>query len=107
MTVTFFSIRLKASYGLLCINFFPEKMNLMFSYTEQQHVETNLKANVAGISLIFSFHDEDELHTSDLSCYQEKIDSYLHFLDLECSNIQLKLQVEILTIYIVLFLYQF
>ncbi|KAK4784612.1 hypothetical protein SAY86_018980 [Trapa natans] len=61
--------------------------------SEQQHVQTNLKATVAGISLILSFHDEDELHSSDLRCNQEKVDSYLHFLVLECYNIHLQLQV--------------
>ncbi|OWM79230.1 hypothetical protein CDL15_Pgr003402 [Punica granatum] len=61
--------------------------------SEQQHVETNLNTAVAGISLIFSFHDEDELHTSGLHCYQEKIDSYLHYIVLDSSDIHLALQV--------------
>uniref|UniRef100_A0A5B6ZZ23 Autophagy-related protein 2 n=1 Tax=Davidia involucrata TaxID=16924 RepID=A0A5B6ZZ23_DAVIN len=61
--------------------------------TEQQHVETNLKATVAGISFFFSFLDEDQKHLSDLKGDQMNVGSNVHYLGAKCKDMLLVLQV--------------
>ncbi|KAL3515269.1 hypothetical protein ACH5RR_022171 [Cinchona calisaya] len=59
----------------------------------QQHVETNFKVTVARISVLFSFFDEEPVH----SCYgrenQAKAGSYVHYLDVKFRDLLLVLQV--------------
>ncbi|XP_043709640.1 autophagy-related protein 2 [Telopea speciosissima] len=52
--------------------------------TDQKHVETNLKATVAGISLILSFHGEEQKHECDHKS--------LHYLGAKCGDVDLFLQ---------------
>lgn len=42
--------------------------------SEQQHVETNLKANVAGISIMFSFHDGDQKQSYEQIDFGSNVD---------------------------------
>ncbi|KAF8405048.1 hypothetical protein HHK36_009945 [Tetracentron sinense] len=48
--------------------------------SEQQHVETNLKATVAGISVVFSFHNEDQKHSCDLKGDHTNLGLNAHYL---------------------------
>jgi hypothetical protein len=57
--------------------------------TEQQHVETSVKATFAEISVVLSFHDEDQKHL----CKPEVDQVNVHYLGAECSGIVLLLQV--------------
>ncbi|KAM1790718.1 hypothetical protein ACFX12_034755 [Malus domestica] len=56
---------------------------------EQQHVETNLKAALAGISVVFSFQDEKQTHF----CDNKGVDSDVLYLGAECRDILLVTQV--------------
>ncbi|XP_059647781.1 autophagy-related protein 2 isoform X2 [Cornus florida] len=58
----------------------------------QQHVETNLKATVAGISVLFSFFDEDQKHC-DLNGDQMNIGSEVHYLRSEFQDMFFVLKV--------------
>ncbi|GLT37479.1 hypothetical protein SLA2020_117940 [Shorea laevis] len=60
--------------------------------SEQQHVQTNLKATFARISIIFSLHDEDWNHMNDQNG-QIHVGSNVHFLEAECSDFFLAMQV--------------
>ncbi|XVF01245.1 hypothetical protein REPUB_Repub04eG0071400 [Reevesia pubescens] len=57
--------------------------------SEQQHVQTNLKATFAEISTVLSFHDEDQDHLCDLI----NISSNIHCLGIECRGTSLLVQV--------------
>lgn len=57
--------------------------------TEQQHVETIVKAAFAEISIILSFHDEAQKHLCDPEGDQVNV----HYLGAECRHIILHLQV--------------
>ncbi|KHG30101.1 Autophagy-related protein 2 [Gossypium arboreum] len=57
--------------------------------SEQQHVQTNLKAAFAGISIVLSFHDEDLDHLCDLI----DLNSNIHYLGIECRDISVRMQV--------------
>ncbi|XVF67592.1 hypothetical protein PTKIN_Ptkin10aG0133500 [Pterospermum kingtungense] len=61
--------------------------------SEQQHVETNLKAAFAGISIVLSFHDEDQDHLYDLNGDVIKNSSDIHYLGIDCRDISLLVQV--------------
>ncbi|KAA8545884.1 hypothetical protein F0562_020665 [Nyssa sinensis] len=61
--------------------------------TEQQHVETNLKATFAGISVFFSFLDEERKHLSDLKGDQMNVGSNVHYLGAKCKDMLLVLKV--------------
>ncbi|PPD78601.1 hypothetical protein GOBAR_DD24471 [Gossypium barbadense] len=61
---------------------------LVLTY-EQQHVQTNLKAAFAGISIVLSFHDED----LDLLCDLIDLSSNIHYLGIECRDISVLVQV--------------
>ncbi|KAK9286731.1 hypothetical protein L1049_015134 [Liquidambar formosana] len=61
--------------------------------SEQQHVETNLKAIVAGISVVFSFCDEDQKHLCDLKDDQINNGTNGHYLVAECRDMLFVLQV--------------
>ncbi|XP_042482535.1 autophagy-related protein 2 [Macadamia integrifolia] len=52
--------------------------------TDQKHVETNLKATVSGISIILSFHDEEQ----KCGCDRKS----LHYLGGKCGDVILVLQ---------------
>ena len=54
--------------------------------TEQQHVETNLKATIAGISIVFAFHDENQRHSCDLGGAQANVGSNVRYLGAECRD---------------------
>ncbi|XWS54815.1 hypothetical protein CRYUN_Cryun10bG0121600 [Craigia yunnanensis] len=61
--------------------------------SEQQHVETNLKAAFAGISIVLSFHDEDQDQLYDLNGGVINSNSNIHYLGIECRDISLLVQV--------------
>ncbi|XP_034681405.1 autophagy-related protein 2 isoform X10 [Vitis riparia] len=61
--------------------------------TEQQHVETNLKATIAGISVVFAFHDENQRHSCDLGGAQANVGLNVHYLGAECRDMLFILQV--------------
>lgn len=57
--------------------------------SEQQHVQTNLKATFAGVSVLFSFYDEDQKD----SCDWTNVGSNFHYVGAECRDISLVVQV--------------
>lgn len=57
--------------------------------SEQQHVETNLKATLAGISVVFSFQNENQTHF----CDTKGAHSAVLYLGAECRDILLVTQV--------------
>ncbi|KAK6241046.1 Atg2/VPS13 [Theobroma cacao] len=61
--------------------------------SEQQHVLTNLKAAIAGVSIVLSFHDEVWDRLSNLNGDQINISSNIHYLGMECRDISLVVQV--------------
>lgn len=61
--------------------------------SEQQHVQTNLRATFAGISIIISFHDEDQKHLNDENGDRVHVGSNVHYLGAECSDISIVMQV--------------
>ncbi|XP_028070752.1 autophagy-related protein 2 isoform X1 [Camellia sinensis] len=61
--------------------------------SEQHHVETNLKATFAGISVLFSFLDGDLQHSCDLKGDQTNVGSYAHYLAAKFQDMLLVLQV--------------
>ena len=61
--------------------------------TEQQYVETNLKATIAGISIVFAFHDENQRHSCDLGGAQANVGSNVHYLGAGCRDMLFILQV--------------
>ncbi|KAK6916462.1 Autophagy-related protein 2/VPS13, C-terminal [Dillenia turbinata] len=60
---------------------------------EQQHVETNFKSTIAGISVLFSLNDEDTRPAHDLKNEKINICSSVHYLTAECQHILLVLEV--------------
>ncbi|GAV66348.1 ATG_C domain-containing protein/Chorein_N domain-containing protein [Cephalotus follicularis] len=61
--------------------------------SEQQHVQTNLRATVASISVLFSFHDEDKKQLYDLKDNEINVCSDAHYLVAELRDIDVALQV--------------
>ncbi|XP_062091472.1 autophagy-related protein 2 [Humulus lupulus] len=61
--------------------------------SEQQHIETNLKANFAGVSVFLSFQDEDQKVIFRSKGDQINADSYIPYLGAECRDILLSMQV--------------
>ncbi|KAI9181365.1 hypothetical protein LWI28_014271 [Acer negundo] len=61
--------------------------------SEQQHVQTNLRANFAGISIVLSFYDEDQKHLYELKGHQISDGSHVHYLGAQCRDIILGMQV--------------
>ncbi|KAJ0076917.1 hypothetical protein Patl1_36151 [Pistacia atlantica] len=61
--------------------------------SEQQHVQTNLKAVFAGVYIVLSFHDEDEKQSYDGKGDQINVESHIHCLGAECRDISLVVQV--------------
>ncbi|PON69112.1 Autophagy-related protein [Parasponia andersonii] len=61
--------------------------------SEQQHIETNLKANFAGVSVFLSFQDEDQKLMFQSKGDQINAGSYIPFLGAECRDILLSMQV--------------
>ncbi|KAM6540733.1 hypothetical protein CsatB_005180 [Cannabis sativa] len=59
--------------------------------SEQQHIETNVKANFAGVSVFLSFQDEDKKFM--FKGYQINSGSYIPYLGAECRDILLSMQV--------------
>lgn len=68
-------------------------------YTEQQHVETNLKATFAGISVFLSFKDEKKTSLFD-NGEQIRAAPFVPYIGAECRDIHLVVQVMILTGYL-------
>ncbi|KAL6963999.1 hypothetical protein U1Q18_035005 [Sarracenia purpurea var. burkii] len=60
---------------------------------DQQLVETNLKATVAAISVLFSLLDGDRKHSCDLKGDWTDVDSYAHYLGARIQNMHLILQI--------------
>lgn len=76
---------------------FKTMMFLPFhSSPEQQHVETNVKAAIAGISVVFAFHDENQRHSCDQCGDQANVGSYVHYLGAECRDMLFSSQVIIM-----------
>lgn len=63
------------------------------SFTEQQHVETNLKANFAGVSVFLFFQDEDQKFMLETKGDQTNSGSHVTYLGAECQDIFLYVQV--------------
>ncbi|KAL5788358.1 hypothetical protein ACOSP7_005307 [Xanthoceras sorbifolium] len=61
--------------------------------SEQQHVQTSLRASFAGISIVFSFYDEDQKHLYELKGDQISVGPRVHYLGAECRDIILVVQV--------------
>ncbi|XP_048128859.1 autophagy-related protein 2 isoform X2 [Rhodamnia argentea] len=61
--------------------------------SEQQHIETNLRVSIAGMSLMFSLHDEDDGNFPELNDDEENIGFDYHCLGAECRDISLMLQI--------------
>lgn len=61
--------------------------------SEQQHVETNVGVSIAGMSLMFSLHDEDEGNFQELGNDLEKVGFDYHCLGAECRNVSLMVQI--------------
>ncbi|OMO74070.1 hypothetical protein CCACVL1_16949 [Corchorus capsularis] len=61
--------------------------------SEQQHVQTNLRASFAGVSIMLSFHDEVWDHLCDLNGDKINTSSDIHYLGIECRDISLVVQV--------------
>ncbi|XP_023532824.1 autophagy-related protein 2 isoform X1 [Cucurbita pepo subsp. pepo] len=61
--------------------------------TELQPVETNLRATISGISVVISFHDDNQHHSTDPEKVQIKTDSEVHFVAAKFSDIHLLMQV--------------
>ncbi|KAF8013693.1 hypothetical protein BT93_I1529 [Corymbia citriodora subsp. variegata] len=61
--------------------------------SEQQHVETNLRVSIAGMSLMFSLHDEDEGNFQESNNDQENVGFDYHCLGAECRDISLMVQI--------------
>ncbi|KAJ6403537.1 hypothetical protein OIU84_015448 [Salix udensis] len=61
--------------------------------SEDQHVQTNLKATLAGISILLSFQDDDKEDLYDQKSDQNTVDFVVHCLGAECKDIFVVLQV--------------
>lgn len=61
--------------------------------TEQPDVETNLKATIAGISVVFAFDDENPRQSRDLGGAQANVGSDVHYLGAECRDMLFVLEV--------------
>ncbi|KNA21721.1 hypothetical protein SOVF_040860 [Spinacia oleracea] len=61
--------------------------------TEQQHVQTNLKITLVGLSTILALSDEDQLIQHKPADEQVGTDFDVHHLDLRCQDILLDIQV--------------
>lgn len=79
---------------------------MLFSLcAEQQHIEANLKAAVAGVYIMMYFHDEEEPCFCDLNLNKGTINSAdVHYVATECRDILFDMQVtELLSLYLFLF----
>lgn len=63
------------------------------TWTEQQLVETNLKATLAGISVLFSLLDGDHEHSCDVESVGTNVGSRAHYLGAKFEDMVLVLQV--------------
>ncbi|XP_024029007.1 autophagy-related protein 2 [Morus notabilis] len=61
--------------------------------SEQQHVETNLKANFSGVSVFLSFQDEDQKFMFHADGDRTSAGLYVPYLGVECQDILLIVQV--------------
>ncbi|KAJ6936770.1 hypothetical protein NC652_011455 [Populus alba x Populus x berolinensis] len=61
--------------------------------SEDQHVQTNLKATLAGISILLSFQDDDQEDLYGQKSDQNTVDLEVHCLGAECKDIFVVLQV--------------
>ncbi|XP_020210113.1 autophagy-related protein 2 [Cajanus cajan] len=59
---------------------------------EQQHMETNLRATFAGISVVLSFCDDEQNHYSEPEIGQ-KVGLQIDYLGVECNDIVIALQI--------------
>ncbi|XP_021672427.2 autophagy-related protein 2 isoform X2 [Hevea brasiliensis] len=60
---------------------------------EQQHVQTNLQVNLAGISIILSFKDEDQEYLYGSKGDQSSNGLHVHYMVAECKDIYVALQI--------------
>nr|DAD41239.1 TPA_asm: hypothetical protein HUJ06_015562 [Nelumbo nucifera] len=61
--------------------------------SEQQHVETNLKATIAGVSVVLSLHDEYQKHSCNLMSDDATFVENIHYLNMKCLDLLLVLQI--------------
>ncbi|XP_022149292.1 autophagy-related protein 2 isoform X2 [Momordica charantia] len=61
--------------------------------TELQHVETNLRATISGVSIVLSFLDDNQYHFTDPKKVQINADSAVHFVAAKFSDVHLLMQV--------------
>ncbi|KAK2991508.1 hypothetical protein RJ640_016543 [Escallonia rubra] len=61
--------------------------------SEQKHVETNLKATIAGVSVLFSFVDEDHKNFCDPKGDQKNCRLYVHYIGATFKDMLFVLQV--------------
>ncbi|XP_060168251.1 autophagy-related protein 2 isoform X1 [Lycium barbarum] len=61
--------------------------------SDQQHLETNLRATVAKVSLLFSFIDEEERHRCTVDADKGNAGFYVHYISATFQDLLLVLQV--------------
>lgn len=66
----------------------------MNSLTDQQHLETNIRATVAKVSLLFSFIDEEERHCCTVDADKGNAGFYVHYISASFQDLLLVLQVK-------------
>ncbi|KAF6144029.1 hypothetical protein GIB67_017637 [Kingdonia uniflora] len=59
----------------------------------EQHVETNIKATVTGISVVLSLQDEHHSHSCDLTSDHTNIGQNIHYLGAKCQDLRFVLQI--------------
>ncbi|OVA15794.1 Autophagy-related [Macleaya cordata] len=61
--------------------------------SEQQSVKTNLKATVAGVSVVLSLYDEDQRYSGDKVGNLDSVGRNVHYLSAKCRDLLLNLQI--------------
>ncbi|XP_047337789.1 autophagy-related protein 2 [Impatiens glandulifera] len=61
--------------------------------TDQQHVQTNLKVTISGISVILSLLDNDQQQSCGVNNHLKDIGSKVHYIAVKSRDIQIDLQV--------------
>lgn len=62
--------------------------------SDQQHLETNIRATVAKVSLLFSFIDEEERHRCTVDADKGNAGFYVHYISASFQDLLLVLQVQ-------------
>lgn len=67
---------------------------IAFEFTsDQQHLETNLRAKIAKVSLLLSFMDEEERHCCTVDANKGNAGFYVHYMNANFQDLLLVLQV--------------